>query len=136
MVSLSLIKFFELSGLGKIDETLFWEKLGLGKNGLYIADLGGSHERGSRRSLNFQIYSRDDSDVAAYQRLQKAADLLASSFTVCGLPPVPPVTDYGYKNVTILPPSEITSHGPDINGGVVYSITGQLYYGDKKFNNS
>lgn len=134
MVSLSLLKFFELSDLGTIDENLFWEKLGLGENGLYITDLGGSQERGARRTLNFQIYSRDVSDVAAYQRLQKVVDLLTSSFAVCTLPPVPPITDYGYNNVTILPPSEITSHGPDANGGVVYSITGQLYYGNKVTN--
>lgn len=131
MVSLSLLKFLELNGFGTIDEDLFWEKLGLNDDGIYITDLGASQERGGRKSLSYQIYCRGKNDVEAYQKLQAVADFLTASFAVCELPAVPPITDYGYSNVTIMPPSALLSLGEDINGRVLYSITGQLYYGEK-----
>lgn len=131
MVSLSLLKLLELNGFGTIDEDLFWEKMGIGKDGLYITDMGGSQDRGSRKSLSYTIYSRAKNDVTAYQKLQAVADFLTRSFAICQLPAVPPITNYGYGNVTILPPSSIASVGEDINGRIIYSITGQLYYGEK-----
>lgn len=133
MVSLSLLKLLELNGFGKIDRDLFWEKMGLGEDGIYITDTGGSQDRGSRPSLTYQIYSRAGNDVEAYQQLQAVTDFFKESFAVCELPPVPPITDYGYKNVTIMPPSSITSVGQDINGRVIYSITGQIYYGERAY---
>lgn len=131
MVSLSLLKLLEINGFGTIDEDLFWEKLGLNENGLYITDLGASQERGGRKSLSYQIYCRGEDDVSTYKKLQAVADFLTNSFSICKLPAVRPVTDYGYDNVTIMPPSAILSLGEDINGRVLYSITGQLYYGEK-----
>lgn len=131
MVSLSLLKLLENNGFGRIDESLFWEKMGLGEDGLYITDVGGSRDRGSRPSLTYEIYSRAKTDVSAYQKLQAVVDFLTKSFAICELPAVPPATDYGYKNVTILPPSSITNVGQDANGRVVYSIIGQIYYGEK-----
>lgn len=131
MVSLSLLKLLEINGFGRIDKDLFWEKLGLNEDGLYITDLGGSQERGGRRSLSYQIYCRGKTDVAAYQKLEAVAEFLRESFSVCKLPAVPPVTNYGYENVTIMPPSSILSLGQDTNGRVLYSITGVLYHGEK-----
>lgn len=131
MVSLSLLKLLENSGFGTIDKDLFWEKLGIGENGLYISDLGGSRDRGSRPSLSYQIYSRADSDVQAYQQLQAVIDFLNGSFSICELPPVPPITMYGYRNVTIMPLDAISAVGEDSNGRMIYSTSGQLYYGDK-----
>lgn len=136
MVSLSLLKLLELNGFGTIDEDLFWEKLGLNEDGIYITDLGASQERGSRKSLSYQIYCRGQNDVSTYKKLQAVADFLTNSFAICKLPAVPPVTDYGYSNVTIMPPSAILSLGDDINGRIIYSITGQLYYGEKTMPNS
>lgn len=131
MVSLSLLKLLEINGFGRIDKDLFWEKLGLNEDGLYITDLGVSQERGGRRSLSYQICCRGKTDVAAYQKLDAVAEFLRRSFAICKLPPVPPITDYGYDNVTIMPPSSLLSLGEDINGRVIYSLTGQLYYGKK-----
>lgn len=131
MVSLSLLKYLENNDFGKIDENLFWEKMGIDEDGVYITDIGGSQDRGSRPSMTYTIYSRAEDDVEAYRQLQAIADFLKSSFAICELPAVPPVTDYGYNNVTIMPPSTITSVGQDANGRVVYSITGQVYYGER-----
>lgn len=131
MVSLSLLKLLELSGFGTIDEDLFWEKLGINEDGLYITDLGDSQSRGGRRSLSYQIYCRGESDVATYQKLDAVAEFLRKSFAICKLPAVPPITDYGYENVTIMPPSSLLSLGEDINGRLIYSFTGQLFYGNR-----
>ena len=48
MIVWSLLKFLEDNNLGKIDQDLFWEKIGLGKNGIYIASVGASQDRGMR----------------------------------------------------------------------------------------
>lgn len=131
MVSLSLLKYLEDNGFGTIDQNLFWQKMGIDDDGIYISDVGGSQDRGERPSLTYTIYSRAKNDVEAYRQLEAIADFLKSSFAVCKLPAVPPVTDYGYKNVTILPPSAIVTVGQDINDRSIYSFTGQLYYGSK-----
>lgn len=131
MVTLSILKYLEQNGFGVIDKSLFWEKMGLKNIGLYIEDLGASNSRGSRRSTTFQIYSRGTSDVDGYKRLQKVVDFLNGSYSVCKLPSVPPVTDYGYNNVSFPPLSEISSEGVDMNGRIIYSVTGQVFYGER-----
>lgn len=131
MVTLSLLKLLENNGFGRIDENLFWEKMGLGENGLYISDIGGSNNRGARRTVTYQIYCRGSSDVDGYQRVQAVADFLTRSEAICNLPAVPPITDYGYGGVTLLPTSSISAVGTDISGRMIYSITGQLYYREK-----
>lgn len=131
MVSLSLLKLLEQNGFGTIDEDLFWEKMGLDEYGLYITDIGGSQDRGRRKVCTYNLYSRGKNDVQAYQKLQEVMEFLTRSFAICQLPAVPPITNYGYSNVTIMPPSTVTSVGEDINDRVIYSITGQIYYGEK-----
>lgn len=131
MVTLSLLKYLENNGFGTIDQDLFWEKMSIDDDGVYISDLGGNNTRDGRPSISYQLYSRGENDVEAYQKLQSIAEFLNDSFAVCQLPAAPPTTDYGYDNVTILPVSSITNIGEDINGRIIYSITGQLYYGGK-----
>ena len=60
MIVLSLLKFLEDNGLGKIDQDLFWEKIGLGKNGIYIASVGASQDRGMRNRQDYIFYSRQN----------------------------------------------------------------------------
>lgn len=131
MVTLSLLKLLEDNGFGRIDVDLFWEKMGLGKDGLYISDIGGSNTRGGRPTTTYQIYCRGSSDVEGYQRLQRVADFLTRSEAICKLPAVPPISNYGYGGVTILPVSGISAVGTDISGRMIYSITGLLYYRGK-----
>lgn len=131
MVTLSLLKLLEDRGFGTIDKDLFWEKMGLGKEGLYISSVGGSNSHGARPTATYQIYSRGSSDVEGYQKLQAVADFLTRSFDICTLPAVPPVSNFGYGGVTILPPSSISAVGADLSGRMIYSITGQVYYRDK-----
>lgn len=128
MITLALLKFLEDNGFGEIDKDLFWQKMGLGNKGLYIVEIGASEDRGSRTSSVYEIYSRGVNDVQGYQILQQVADFLNKSYTVCTLPSVPPITDYQYRNVTIMPVSTISNTGVDSEGRVIYSITGKIYY--------
>lgn len=128
VITLSLLQYLADNNFGTIDQSLFWEKLGLGKNGLYISDVGDSQERGIRHYTTYEIYSRGNSDLDGYTTLQTVADFLANSYDVCSLPAVPPYTDEGFTNVSIMPPSTISSVGEDGNGRVIYSITGKVYY--------
>lgn len=127
-ITLSLLQFLQDAGFGVIDESLFWEKIGVGKNGVYIADLGAAQMRGGRNSTMYQLFSRGDSDLAAMGQLQIILDFLRANYARCSLPPVPPYTSEGFNNVTIMPPSTITNDGADEDGHIIYSATGQIYY--------
>ena len=128
MIVLSLLKFLEDNNLGKIDQDLFWEKIGLGKNGVYIASVGASQDRGMRNRQDYIIYSRGKTDIESYQKLEKIRKFLNNSYDICTLPSVLPVFSRGYHNVTIMPPSSITNVGLDTNGRMVWSFTGTIYY--------
>lgn len=131
MITLSLLKFIENNGLGVIDQNLFWQKLTLDKVGIYIADIGQTKERGGRNVVQFELYSRGNSDVDGYKRLQAVLDLLNNNYVVCALPSVQSgsqtITE-GFSNVTIMPPSSISNYGLDSQGRIIYSATGTLYY--------
>lgn len=127
-ITLSLLKYLEDNGLGTIDENLFWEKLGVGKNGIYITDVGTSQERGIRPHTNYELFSRADDDLMALLQLQKVCDFLATHYSTCRLPAVPPWTDTGFSNVTIMPPSTPTNAGEDTNGHIIYNASGQIYF--------
>lgn len=131
MITLSLLKFIENNGLGVIDQDLFWQKLTLDKVGIYIADIGQTKERGGRNIVQFELYSRGNSDVDGYKRLQAILDLLNNNYVVCNLPSVQngsqTITE-GFSNVTIMPPSSISNYGLDSQGRIIYSATGTLYY--------
>lgn len=131
MITLSLLKFIENNGLGVIDQDLFWQKLTLDKVGIYIADIGQTKERGGRNIVQFELYSRGNSDVDGYKRLQAILDLLNNNYVVCNLPSVQngsQVITEGFSNVTIMPPSSISNYGLDSQGRIIYSATGTLYY--------
>lgn len=130
IITLSLLKFLEDKGLGQIDKNLFWQKLGLGLDGIYIADLGTGQSRFSHHNTTYEIYSRASDDFEAYKQLLEVTNLLRNSYNVCNLPAAPPFTDEGFSQVTIMPPSTISNNGQDSNGRIIYSITGQIYYED------
>lgn len=127
-ITLSLLKFLEDAGLGVIDESLFWEKLGVNAEGVYIADLGAAQARGGRRNTMYQLFSRAGTDLEAMSQLQNILDFLRGNYAPCSLPAVPPYTSDGFNNVTIMPPSTISNDGMGEDGHIVYSATGQIYY--------
>lgn len=133
MIALSLLKLLQDNGLGTIDQDLFWQKMGLGKSGVYISSIGDARERGALKSQTYELYVKGDSDVSGYQKLLSIVEFLNNSYSsVCTLPAVQrPNGEYvteGFSNVTIMPLSTISSNGEDENGRVIWSATGQLIY--------
>lgn len=127
MITLNLLKLLENNNLGTIDKDLFWEKLTLGKIGVYVSSLGATNERGSRRTQTFELYSRGNSDVAGYRRLKDIVDFLNASYSVCTLPAVDNISE-PIENITIMPMSSIVNGGLDDNGRIIWTATGTIYY--------
>ena len=85
MITLNLLKLLENNGLGQIEKDLFWQKMTLGKNGVYIASIGNPTTRGNRSMHSFELYSRGTTDVAGYRQLKNIVDFLNASYSVCTL---------------------------------------------------
>lgn len=135
MVTLSILKYLQNNGFGVIDESLFWEKMGLGEDGIYIGSLGGAQERSTQPNESFELYSRGASDVVAYQQLQAVCEFLTNSFAVCDLPTVPPVSNWAYHGVSFAPMSAISKLGIDANGRTIFAATGRVYYSSRYYQN-
>ena len=128
MITLSLLKFLEDSGFGKIDKSLFWQKMTLDRKGIYISDVGEGLVRGRRRAQSYILHARGDTDIESRKILEEVVDFLNNSYEVCSLPAVPPASDKKYDNITIMPVSSITNVGLDGNNRLVFSATGTIYY--------
>lgn len=135
MITLSLLQFLENNNLGTVDTDLFWQKLSLKDEkgepakGIFIVDLGQSANRGERKHLRYELYSRGKNDVEGLARLQEIIDFLDRSFSNCTLPACPLVAgSNSYTNVTIMPLSTPTNVGEDENGRIIWSATGVLIY--------
>lgn len=127
MITLNLLKLLEDNNFGIIDKDLFWEKLTLGKIGVYVSSLGDTNERGMRRSQTYELYSRGSSDVAGYRKLKEIVEFLNASYSVCTLPAVDNISE-PIENITIMPLSSITNGGLDDNGRIIWTATGTIYY--------
>lgn len=129
MITLALLKFLENNGFGKIDKDLFWQKLDLGNEGIYIVSIGAESTRFTRKVQRYEIYSRANNDFDALTKLEKIADFLNNSYGVCELPAVP---EFGIKNshhnITINPLSSPTRVGIDENNRAIWSVTGRISY--------
>lgn len=137
MITLSFLKLLEDEGFGTIDVDLFWQKLTLGKIGVYIADIGEPIARGSRDSQGYELLVRGDNDVSGYKKLKEIRKFLNQNHSnICELPAVTdpvtndPITE-GYSNVGLSKPSTITNVGLDAKNRVIYSMTGTIIYKEK-----
>lgn len=129
MITLNILKLLEENSFGTIDVDLFFEKLTLGKTGLYIASRGTAMSRGTRRTQAFDIYSRGTTDLDGSKQLEEVLEFLRDAYgTVCDLPTVPGVSDTEYTNVTIEPTGNIENAGLDPNNRVIYVISGLVRY--------
>jgi hypothetical protein len=129
MITLHILKLLEDNGFGTIDTDLFFEKLTLDKTGLYIASRGTALIRGSRRVQAFNIYARSDNDIDGIRKLADVQQFFEDSTEEhCTLPPVPPISEREYTNVTIEPISSIENVGLDANNRIIYVLTAQVIY--------
>jgi len=127
MITLNLLKLLEDNGFGKIDKNLFWQKLGLGKTGLYISNISVNGERGKRRVQHYEIFSISENDVEGLKKLESVAKFLRENYAINELPAVDGVCEK-VRNVAIMPPSTISNVGENSQGRVVYSISGEIIY--------
>lgn len=132
MITLSLLKWLEDNGLGEIDKDLFHEKMGLGKVGVYIASVGGALGKGARKVQNFELFCRGRDDLDSQERLIAISEAIVASAPICNLPAVPPYSSRSYCSVEVEISSTPTNLGQDENGRLIYSITGLIYYKEKK----
>lgn len=132
MITLSLLKLLENNGFGTIDRDLFWQKMGLGKKGVYISSIGEARPRGTLKTQTYEIYCKGGTDVSGYHKLSQIVEFLNNSYNVCTLPEVQglqgDIIAPEVGNVTIMPLSTISSNGEDSQGRVIWSVTGQIIY--------
>mgnify|MGYP000013139360 CR=1 FL=1 len=132
MITLNLLQYIENAGLGEIDESLFWERMPVDVEGVYISDLGNSTTRGGLKEQSYELYARFNNNVEGYRRLNDILKLLDSSFNVCRLPEVVDckgnVLAPSVNGVSIMPTSSITNYGADDRNRIIYSAQGSIYY--------
>lgn len=129
MITLHILQMLQDEGFGTIDQDLFFEKLTLGKKGLYITSRGSELTRTTRRVQAFDIYARGVNDVDGANTLEDVIELLKEKYgDMCTLPTVPNISDTQYVNVTIEPTGNIESSGLDDNNRVIYVMSGLIRY--------
>ena len=131
MITLSLLKFLENNGFGKIDKDLFWQKLGLGKDGIYIVSIGQASSKFRRRIQRYELYSRAETDLKALKQLEDVANFLSKleTYGTCELPAVPKYgIENSYRNITISPVSTPKRVGEDQKGRIIWSVSGTISY--------
>lgn len=129
MIALHILKLLEEAGFGTIDVDLFYEKLTLQKEGLYITSRGAPMSRGSMTTQSFDIYARADDDIKGAKALEDVLQYLEDAYgEVCDLPILPGISTTEYKNCSIRPTSNISSAGLDAKNRIIYVISGQVQY--------
>lgn len=130
--TLSLLKLLSQNNFGKIDQTLFWEKLGIDKDGIYISSIGEAQDLHGRRSQSYQLMSRASNDMEAYEKLAQVVEFINNSYSVCELPKVQSKSGKtlaeAIGNVSLMKVSTISNGGLDSNSRVVWTATGRIEY--------
>lgn len=130
--TLSLMKFLSQNGFGTMSKDLFWEKLELSANGVYITSNGQAQELHARRVQAFTLYSRGDTDISGYSKLENIIEFLNTSDSICTLPSVRDkasgIVAESIGNVYIRPLTTITNSGKDSEGKTIWIATGQIEY--------
>lgn len=130
--TLSLMKFLSQNGFGTMSKDLFWEKLELSAIGVYITSNGQAQELHARRVQAFTLYSRGDTDISGYSKLEEIVEFLNTSDSICTLPSVRDkasgIVAESIGNVYIRPLTTITNSGKDSEGKTIWIATGQIEY--------
>lgn len=136
MITLSFLELLSQEGYGEIDVDLFWNKLSLDNDGIFIADVGNPKSNGQRKTQGYELFARyKQSDVKGQYKLnqiQKFIEDLRGS--ICKLPSIEIIIDGKkvvipeQKNISLTIPSSTTNIGLDAKGRVVFSITGTIIY--------
>lgn len=137
MITLHILKLLEDNGYGTLaltgeevsDNLLFFEKLPVGKEGVWIMSRGDAIVRGQTLSQSFDIYARGSNDIDGAKRLEAILEFFANEcYPVCDLPEVPDYSETQYKNSIIVPTFNISTVGVDGTDRVIYLASAQVTY--------
>jgi len=137
MITLHIAKLLQNNGFGTLALTgsetgnnlIYWEKLPLGKTGVYIMSNGDALSRGRRMSQTFNIYARGVNDIDGAKRLKAILSFFNKEcYPSCDLPIVAGYSEDTYSKTIILPTSNISNVGLDNTDRIIYSITAQIIY--------
>lgn len=137
MITLHIAKLLADKGYGTLALTgsetgsklIFFEKLPLGKTGVYIMSRGDTLARGQRTSQSFDIYARGTNDIDGAKRLEDILTFFSEDcYPSCDLPIVTGYSTTQYKNSVIIPTSNIQNVGVDGTDRVIYVVSAQVIY--------
>ena len=139
MISLHIAKLLEDNGYGTLaltgNETvsnlIYFEKLPVGKTGVFIMSNGNSLSRAVRRQQSFDLYARGTNDLDGAKRLKDILRFFGQRYEVCELPIVPGYSDEKYTNIVIEPTFNITNVGLDASDRVIYSASATITYNEE-----
>ena len=134
MVTLHILKLLEDNGFGTLaltgaeaNASLFFEKLPIQENGIFIMSRGAPLSKGQRTTQSFDLYSRGENDVVGMQVLEEILAFFKAN-AMCTLPSVPGYSDKEYVNVSITPTGNIQNVGIDDTDRVIYLISAEVRY--------
>ena len=137
MITLHIAKLLEENGYGTLALTgsetgnnlIFFEKLPIGKNGIFLMSNGNTLSRNQRKALNFDIYARGSNDVNGAKRLEDILKFFEKEcYPTCSLPTVPGYSENQYTNCTIVPTLNISNVGLDASDRVIYLASATITY--------
>ena len=136
MITLHIGKLLEDNNLGKLvltgsetGELIFFEKLPVNKNGVFIMSRGEALNRGQRTAQSFDIYARGSNDINGAKRLENILEFFTKDcYPSCTLPLVSGYSTNKYTKTIIMPTSNITNVGVDASDRVIYVCSAIIYY--------
>ena len=136
MISLHLAQYLADNGFGRValtgsetgNDLIYFEKLPLGKTGLYIMSNPTPLTREQRMQQSVDIYARGRNDLEGAMRLKDIVKFLRDEYGTCDLPVVPGYSEEQYRDCVFTPEQNISNQGLDATDRVIYSVSVNITY--------
>ena len=136
MISLHLAQYLADNGFGRValtgsetgNDLIYFEKLPLGKTGLYIMSNPTPLIREQRMQQSVDIYARGRNDLEGAIRLKDIVKFLRDEYGTCDLPVVPGYSEEQYRDCVFTPEQSISNQGLDATDRVIYSVSVNITY--------
>jgi hypothetical protein len=137
MITLHILKLLADNGFGTLmltgnesgNNKLYFEKLPVGKNGVYSISNGDPIIRGQRATQSFDLLARGANDIDGAKRLEEILNFFATEcYPSCDLPIIPGYSENIYKKTIIVPTSRISNVGVDATDRVIWQVSAQVIY--------
>ena len=136
MISLHLAQYLADNGFGRValtgsetgNDLIYFEKLPLGKTGLYIMSNPTPLTREQRMQQSVDIYARGRNDLEGALLLKDIVKFLRDEYGTCDLPVVPGYSEEQYRDCVFTPEQSISNQGLDATDRVIYSVSVNITY--------